>query len=124
MAKTAIWFGLALIVLGTGGFAATGAQSPTALIPAAFGLVLVITGYLGRAPERRKLMLHIAAVVALLGFLGGAPGLTKVAGLIGGEPVARPAAVVSQSVMALLCLVFLYLCVRSFVNARRSRTSA
>ena len=124
MANTAVWFGLALIVLGAGGYAATGGQSPTALIPAAFGLALAITGFFGRAPERRKLMMHIAATVGLLGFFGSVRGLTKLTAVLSGEAVERPAAVVSQSIMALLCLLFTFLCVRSFVNARRSRTSA
>jgi lysylphosphatidylglycerol synthetase-like protein (DUF2156 family) len=121
MANTAIWFGLALILLGVGGYAATGGQSPTALIPAAFGLLLALAGFLGRDPAKRKLMMHIAATVALLGFLGSVQGLLKLPALLGSEPLERPAAVMAQSVMGILCLVFTVLCVRSFINARRSR---
>jgi hypothetical protein len=121
MAQTAIWFGLALILLGVGSYTATGAESPTALIPAVFGILLSLLGFLARNPARRKLMMHIAAAVGVLGFFGSARGLAGLLTIISGEEVARPTAVFAQSAMALLCLAFIFLCVRSFVNARRSR---
>ena len=40
--------------------------------------------------------------------------------LSGGE-VQRPAAAVSQSIMAMLMGIFVGLCVRSFIEARRAR---
>lgn len=123
MASVAIWFGLLLILLGVGGYAASGAASLTALIPAGFGLVLALTGFLARDPSRRKLMMHIAATVGILGFLGSARGLARLGAVVAGEPVERPAAIVAQSIMAVLCLLFTFLCVRSFINARRSRTA-
>ncbi len=122
MANVAVGFGLALIVLGLGGYAITGMQSATALIPAFFGLVLTVCGLLGRNPGRRKLMMHIAVVVGLLGFIGSARGLMGLFRLIAGDPVERPAAVAAQAIMALLTLIFTILCVRSFINARRNRS--
>jgi hypothetical protein len=67
--------------------------------------------------------MHAAATLALVGFLAMIPGLVKLARWAGGTVPARPAAVVSQSIMAGLMLVFLVLCVRSFINARRARTA-
>jgi hypothetical protein len=64
--------------------------------------------------------MHIAAAVGLLGFLGAARGLTRIGAVLAGEPVERPAAIIAQSIMAVLCLVFVGLCVRSFINARRN----
>lgn len=121
MANAAIGFGIALIVLGVAGYVLTGMQSPTALIPAAIGLLLALLGAIGQNPERRKMAMHIAAAVGLIGFLGSVPGLFKLFPLMAGEPVERPNAVITQAVMAVLTLVFVILCVRSFVNARRSR---
>ena len=40
-----------------------------------------------------------------------------------GTAAARPAAVLGQSAMFLLCLVFLVLCVRSFIQARKARSA-
>ena len=120
MANTALAFGLVLIVLGVIGYVATGASSPTALIPSALGALLALTGAIARNPAKRKHAMHAAAVIGLLGFLGAARGLAKIGAVLSGEPVDRPAAIVAQSVMAVLCLVFVILCVRSFINARRS----
>jgi hypothetical protein len=113
-------FGLALVVLGLAGYGLTGATSLTALIPAAFGLVLVVSGLLARNVRWRMHAMHAAVVVALLGFLGSFRGLLQIGAVVDGS-AARPAAVVSQSLMALLTLVYITMAVRSFVSARRSR---
>ena len=41
-----------------------------------------------------------------------------------GEPLAHPVAVESQAAMALICLVFVGLCVRSFIAARKALESS
>ncbi|HYO81871.1 MAG TPA: hypothetical protein VES20_10745 [Bryobacteraceae bacterium] len=120
MANTAVGFGVALILVGVVGYVATGAESPTALIPAAIGILLAAAGALGRNPARRKMAMHLAALIGLLGFFGAARGLTSIGAVLSGEPVERPAAVIAQSIMAVLCLIFVVMCVRSFINARRS----
>ncbi len=123
MASTAITFGTLLILLGVVGYVATGAVSITALIPAFFGFALVVLGAVAREESRRKHAMHAAAAVGLIGFLGSVRGLTKLPSLVIGDFVTRPAAIVSQSIMALLMLVFVALCVKSFIAARRSRAS-
>jgi hypothetical protein len=122
MANLATGFGAALVLLGIGGYLLTGMESPTALIPAAFGIVLIVCGLWARDPTKRKLMMHIAAAVGVLGFLGSARGLVAFARMLGGETVLRPGAAVAQAIMAILTLLFTILCVRSFINARRNRT--
>jgi ABC-type Na+ efflux pump permease subunit len=122
MANIAISFGLVLVVLGIVGYFGSGMVSLTALIPAAFGLVLLVLGAVARDPEKRKHAMHVAAMIGVLGFLGSARGLGKLIPLLSGQPVERPGAVIAQSVMAILMLIFTWLCVRSFINARRSRT--
>ena len=67
---TTIAIGAALIVLGLGGYVLTGAVSLTALIPAAFGLLLVLAGVLARDDRKRMHAMHAAALIAILGFLG------------------------------------------------------
>ena len=119
MAKVTIWFGAALVVLGIVGYLGSGAASPTAFIPTVVGAVLAALGVAGGREERRALMMHVAAVVALLGFLGSAMGLASLPDLITGEDVDRPWAVGVQSVMALVLGAYLALSIRSFVAARR-----
>jgi hypothetical protein len=119
---TTIGLGAALIVLGVGGYVLTGAVSVTALIPAAFGLLLVLAGLLARDERKRMHAMHAAVVIALLGFLGSARGLLGIGKLLDGTAV-RPAAIVSQAIMALLTLVYVVLAVRSFIQARKARRS-
>ena len=121
MAKVTIWFGAALVVLGIVGYLGSGAASPTALIPTVVGAVLAALGFAGEREERRALMMHVAAVVALLGFLGSAMGLVSLPDLVTGEDVERPWAVGVQSVMAVVLAAYLALSIRSFVAARKAR---
>jgi uncharacterized membrane protein (UPF0136 family) len=121
MAKATIGFGILLIVVGSWGFFATGSQHPTALIPAYFGLVLFWSGVLAIKPERRALWMHIAVTVGLLGFIGAAVQAIREYVAAHGEPLAHPVAVEAQTAMAGICLVFVLLCVRSFIAARRGR---
>ena len=116
-----IAFGLILIALGVIGYFATGRQSPTALIPAFAGALFLVLGVVARSAGARKHAMHAAAALAVLGFLGTVPGLIKFFRMLGGAEVARPAAVRSQAVMAVLCVIFVILCVRSFMAARRAR---
>jgi hypothetical protein len=116
----ALLFGTLLVLTGIGGFAAF--QSPTALIPVGFGVLLGICGLVARKEHLRRHAMHAAAAVALVGFVPSVPGLLGIPALLAGE-AARPAAVVLRSVMAILCAGFLVVAIRSFVAARRARSA-
>jgi hypothetical protein len=124
MARSSIGFGVALIALGVVGYFATGAQSPTALIPAAVGLVLVICGVLARNPKRRMHAMHGAALAALIGFAGSVSGIGQLLKMAAGESIKRPQATIARSIMAVLCIAFVALTVKSFVAARVARKKA
>ncbi len=124
MAHTTIGFGAALILLGAIGYFATGQESPTALIPAAFGFVLVALGMIARNENLRKHAMHGAAVIGLLGFLGSASGILQVLTMLLGEAVERPEAAIARTIMAVVCLAFVALTVKSFINARKARATA
>jgi len=119
MPKMTIIYAWALMLLGIIGYFATGMVSVTALIPMFFGLPIMALGIGAKHQARRKNVMHIAAALGLLGFLGSARGLGGLFTLIGGGEVARPGAVISQSIMAILSLVFVLLCVKSFIDARK-----
>ena len=121
MAHTTIVFGIILVVLGVVSYVGTGAVSVTALIPAFFGGVLCLLGWIARNDRYRKHALHVAVIVGVVGFLGAAPGLAGLIRLLTGGVVERPAAVISQSIMAVVTAAFVALCVKSFVDARRQR---
>ena len=123
MPSTTIALGVALIVLGLAGYALTGAVSLTALIPAAFGVVLALAGLMARNDRWRMHAMHAAVVVAFLGFLGSVRGLLRIGDVFHATSV-RPAAIVAQSIMALLTLGYIVIAVRSFVRARKTRRAA
>lgn len=112
--------GAALIALGVGSYVLTGGVSLTALIPAAFGLVMVVAGVLAQNERMRMHAMHAAVLVALLGFLGSIRGVMGLGKVLDGTAV-RPAAIVAQTIMAVLTLIYVVLAVRSFIAARRAR---
>jgi len=124
MPAITVLIGLMLILVGIGGFgysyAQTGASHPTALIPAAVGILILLCGVVAIFKEGlRKHMMHAVLVIALLGFLGTVMGVVRLFTLIAGGSVERPLAVVSQSLTAVLCLALILLGIRSFIAARR-----
>lgn len=119
MPTTAIWFGRLLILVGVVGYGyglSTGNASLTALIPAAFGIVLMLLGHLASNESMRKHLMHVAVVVALIGFvLPFGRVMSKI------SEFSLSAAVISQLATAIICLIFVVLAVRSFIEARRSQ---
>ena len=120
MPSTSIALGFLLIVIGVAGYTygfMDGKASITALIPAFFGIVLVVLGAAARAKENlRKHLMHAAVVVALLGFiLPAARLISRISDLT------LSVAVLSQIAMAAVCLLFVILGIKSFADARRNR---
>ena len=112
-----------LIALGVGLWLGTGRESMTALIPAFLGLGFGIAAAVASTPKRRMHAMHGAALLAMAGIAGGAMGVPSLIKHLGGEAIERPAAAWGRSVLAVLCLVYLVLAERSFIQARRARTS-
>jgi uncharacterized membrane protein len=118
VSKITIAVGTFLVILGLIGYLGTGMVSWTALIPALFGLPLIIVGVLALQEGWRKHAMHAAVVIGLVGFLGGAFSFMRPL-LSGGEM--KPMAATMQALMALTCAAFVGLCVKSFVDARVAR---
>jgi len=124
MARATIGFAIAFLLLGVVSYFMTGRESITALIPAFFGIVLFPIGLVMRDEAKAKHAGHAAATIALLGLIGSARGIPQAITLVQGGEVARPAAAVAQTVMALGCAVFIALGVKSFRDARKAREAA
>lgn len=122
MPTLALLVGVTLIAIGLGTFIGTGAHAVTALIPAVLGALIAVAGVVSRNPRLRMHAMHAAVLVALVGALGCVPGVLKLPALLGGT-AERPVAVVAQIVTFVVCLGFVVAAVRSFIEARRSRTT-
>ena len=120
MAKITIGFGLVLIALGLGGYFGTDRESVTALIPAFFGVPLLLLGLVAPIERIRKPAMHMAVVLGLVGFAGTVSGLMKLPVLLTGGELERPAAVAVQAAMAIVCFVFVLLSIWSVIKARRA----
>ncbi len=119
MPTLSIIFGLVLEAMGIGSYFLTGAKSVTALIPSFFGSALILFGILGLMFHKARMhVMHLAALIGLLGALGGlGRGIPKLGALMAGT-AEHPVAVIMSTAMGVVCLVFLGLCVKSFVDAR------
>lgn len=119
MPSTSITCGFLLILVGIIGYVyglMGNSASVTALIPAFFGIVLAVLGFLAKAKENlRKHLMHAAVAVALIGFILVAGRL-----LMKVSSLTLSVAVASQIAMALICLLFVILSIRSFAAARRT----
>ena len=113
--RTAIISGFVLILWSTISYFISESKSFTAFIPAGFGLLIAISGLIGVKEAARKHAMHVAALVGLLGILGGfGMGVRKV--------MSEPGlAAYSQLFLGVVCLIFLIVCVRSFIAARKAR---
>lgn len=116
MTRNSFIFGALMIALAIGFHVATGMASKTALIPAGFGAILLICGAVGLGGEKpRKHAMHVAAMVSLLGVLSIGRALPK---LLQGDFSPAP---LEMLLFAVLSLVFLILCIQSFIAARKAR---
>jgi len=116
----ALLLGISLIILAI----TQKIGSPTIFIPSVVGIPLLILGFLSdKLPAKRKLFMHIAVTVGLLGALASLmPIGLQISKLAKGEAL-DPVRAGSVFAMAILCGIYVFLCVKSFINARKANTS-
>lgn len=123
MPTISIVFGILLSALGLGAYVGTGSESVTALIPAFLGAPILLCGIIaGIFSKARMHVMHVAALLGLLGTVPLAMSLPKVGTLIAGT-AELPFATTMQLAMGTISVVFLAFCVKSFIDARRARKS-
>lgn len=118
MAPFAMVFGALLTLLGVGTYVYIGMEHFTALIPAFFGAALLVLGALALVEGLRMHAMHVAALLGLVGF--ALPAYRLVASLAKGDAF-ELVKHGELGAMSGLCLVFLVLCVKSFIDARIAR---
>ncbi|MGB1475393.1 MAG: hypothetical protein ACPG73_04230 [Candidatus Poseidoniaceae archaeon] len=108
-------YGAFLVVWGVVISLVSGSESITSFFPSLLGLPLLISGVLAnKIPEKRKLWMHIAATFGLLCALGGTRFFMVMSDGIN---------YASGSMLMLLVTgsVYTYICVQSFIHARKAR---
>ncbi len=101
-----VWsYAVSLILLGVIGYFVTGLQSVTALIPAFFGIIVILILLVFIRFTKPKVTFWILVVFSLIGFIATVKGVPKVFELLQSNDIQRPAAVISQSIMAVLSII-------------------
>jgi len=103
MKTPSLIYAVALITLGVAGYVLTGAASVTALIPAFFGVVVLL---LALGVDKRPGLSWALLVLALLGIGGAARGVTSLPAVFDGT-AERPPAIISQSIMVFVSVIYL-----------------
>ena len=95
-------------------------RSITALIPTFTGGLLLVFGAIAINEKWRMHAMHGAVLIGLLGFLAaGSRGASGVIKLMSADADVNSRSLFFVCAMAILCGIFVALCVRSFVGARR-----
>jgi hypothetical protein len=125
MPSYAIFFGLLLSAVGVTAYVSPETLGGlkkyqiTALSPAFVGIPILLAGLISlAAPGVRKHAMHGAAVLGLLGTIGGlVPAILRKFDF-------EQAAVLVGLIMTVLSGLFLALCVKSFIDARKAREAS
>lgn len=121
MPRLTIGLGTLLAVIGVIAYIASGYASWTALIPAILGAIILISGLIGL--RNQKIGIHIALVIAVLGILGTSMNVLQIGALLAGNSE-RPMAVITSSITFVLLVIYVIICIRSFIAARRWKATA
>ena len=119
MESVSIIYGIFLIIWGVAVSFLSGSNSLTSFIPSIFGLPILLFSFLTiKFPNKKKLFMHIVVTFGLIVFIGG---LDFSRGLLKGTLFNNIWADTSKLMMLITGLIFTFLCVKSFIFARKNR---
>tara|TARA_B100001059_G_scaffold219369_1_gene240381 strand:+ start:358 stop:765 length:408 start_codon:yes stop_codon:yes gene_type:complete len=119
MENISIFYALFLIIWGASISFISGSNSLTSYIPSFFGLPIFIFAFLSvKFKEKKKLFMHIVVTFGLLTFIGG---LDIVRGILKNNLFENFYADLSKFIMLFTGLIFTFLCVKSFIFARKNK---
>ena len=119
MESVSIIYGIFLIIWGVAVSFISGSNSLTSFIPSIFGLPILLFSFLTvKFPSKKKLFMHIVVTFGLIVFIGG---LDFSRGLLKGTSFNNMWADTSKLMMLITGLIFTFLCVKSFIFARKNK---
>ena len=130
MPRYTIITGLFLILLGAYGYLSY--DSVTVLIPAFIGFLIMVFGILAVNEKRRRMFIHLAIVIAVIGLSASIKSVLSIPGLIECSSIgdgtiencslfSRPLAELFKSLMAIILLPYFFVSIAFFVKARLSK---
>ena len=130
MPRYTIITGLFLILLGAYGYLSY--DSVTVLIPAFIGFLIMVFGILAVNEKRRRMFIHLAIVIAVIGLSASIKSVLSIPGLIECSSLGdgtiencslflRPLAELFKSLMAIILLPYFFVSIAFFVKARLSK---
>ena len=118
MEKISSYYGAFLIIWGFAVSSLSNSESLTSLIPTFLGiLILVFALFALFIPSKKKLFMHIVVIFGLITFIGGLDFLRNYNSLFNnfwGD--------LSKFMMLTTGLFFTYLCIKSFIHARKQNS--
>ena len=115
--KISIYYGIFLIAWGFVVSLLSQSNSFTSFIPSILGIPILTFGFLTlKFPERKKLFMHIVVLFGLIIALGRADIFRSLA-----NPFANFWADLSKIMLLATEVLFTYLCVKSFIFARKNK---
>ena len=119
MESVSIIYGIFLIIWGVAVSFISGSNSLTSFIPSIFGLPILLFSFLTvKLPSKKKLFMYIVVSFGLIVFIGG---LDFSRGLLKGTSFNNTWADTSKLMMLITGLIFTFLCVKSFIFARKNK---
>ena len=119
MESVSIIYGIFLIIWGVAVSFVSGSNSLTSFIPTILGLPILLFSFLTvKFPSKKKLFMHIVVSLGLIVFIGG---LDFSRGLLKGTSFNNMWADISKIMMLITGLIFIFLCVKSFIFARKNK---
>ena len=119
MESVSIMYGIFLIIWGVAVSFISGSNSLTSFIPSMFGLPILLFAFLtSKFPNKKKLFMHIVVSFGLIVFIGG---LDFSRSLLKGTSFNNIWADTSKLMMLITGLIFTFLCVKSFIFARKNK---
>ena len=117
MEKVSILYGLFLIIWGVVVSLVSDSSSLTSYIPSFLGCFIFFFAILAiYIPSKKKLLMHIVVTIGLVVFIGGLDLLRNFSNIFDSF---WPD--ISKLIMMLSGLFFTYLCIKSFIHARKQR---
>ena len=119
MESVSIIYGIFLILWGVTVSFISDSNSLTSFIPSIFGLPILLFSWLTvKLPSKKKLFMHIVVSFGLIVFIGG---LDFSRGLLKGTSFNNMWADTSKLMMLITGFIFTFLCVKSFIFARKNK---